>query len=140
MLNKVILQGRLTADPELKSTQSGVSVAQFTLAVERDYAKDGNKETDFIDIVAWRNTAEFVSRYFSKGKMMIVSGSLQKRSYENKDGDKRYVTEVVADNVYFAGDKVESNTQNGFSRGFNTANDTVDDFQVVEAEDEDLPF
>ncbi len=111
MLNKVILQGRLTADPELKMTNSGVSVTQFTLAVERDYQSNGKRETDFINVVAWKGTAEFASKYFSKGKMMLLSGRLEVRNYTAADGSKRYVTEVIADNVYFAGDKGESKAE-----------------------------
>ena len=140
MLNEIILQGRLTDNPELKTTQSGTNVTQFNLAVERDYSKDGNKETDFIPVVAWGKTAEFICRYFTKGRMLIAKGSLQIRKYQNKDGENRYATEVIADKVWFAGDKAEANTQNGFSKGFNTANDTAEDFQVVDEINEDLPF
>lgn len=102
MLNKMILMGRLTRDPELRRTGSGTAVTSFTLAVDRDF-KDhsGNKETDFIDVVAWRNTAEFVSRYFAKGRMAVVEGRLQIRDWQDKDGSKRRSAEVVADNVYF---------------------------------------
>lgn len=110
MLNDVKLCGRLTADPELKTTTGGHSVCSFSLAVERDYAKDGNRETDFIDIVAWRGTAEFISKFFAKGKMVIVSGSLQKEKYTANDGTNRYATKVVADKVWFAGDKSANNT------------------------------
>ena len=140
MLNEIILQGRLTDNPELKTTQSGTNVTQFNLAVERDYTKDGNKETDFIPVVAWGKTAEFICRYFTKGRMLIAKGSLQIRKYQNKDGENRRATEVIADKVWFAGDKAEANTQNGFSKGFNTANDTAEDFQVVDEINEDLPF
>lgn len=103
MLNHIVLMGRLTRDPELRRTGTGIAVASFTLAVDRDYApKDGGqRETDFIDIVAWRSTAEFVSKYFSKGRMAVVSGRLQIRPWEDKDGNKRRSAEVVADNVYF---------------------------------------
>lgn len=106
MLNKVILQGRLTKDPELKSTQSGTSVASFSLAVERDYKeKDGSKATDFLNIIAWRGTADFVAKYFHKGDMCLVEGSIQTRSYEDQNGQKRYVTEVIASGVNFCGGK-----------------------------------
>ena len=106
MLNKIILMGRLTRDPELRRTQSGTAVASFTLAVDRDYKpQDGERETDFIDVVAWRGTAEFVFKYFSKGRMAVVEGSLQVRDWTDKDGNKRRNTEVIADNVYFGDSK-----------------------------------
>ena len=106
MLNKIILMGRLTRDPELRRTQSGTAVASFTLAVDRDYKpQDGERETDFIDIVAWRGTGEFVSKYFTKGRMAVVEGRLQVRDWTDKDGNKRRSTEVVADNVYFGDNK-----------------------------------
>ena len=106
MLNKIILMGRLTRDPELRRTQSGTAVASFTLAVDRDYKpQDGEQETDFIDIVAWRGTGEFVSKYFTKGRMAVVEGRLQVRDWTDKDGNKRRSTEVVADNVYFGDSK-----------------------------------
>lgn len=115
MLNKVILQGRLTAEPELKATTSGVSVCSFTLAVDRSY---GDKQTDFINCVAWRNTAEFISKYFGKGKMMIAVGELQVRQYTVNDGSKRYATEVIVNEVNFAGDgnntKPAAETEQGF--------------------------
>ena len=101
MLNHIVLMGRLTADPILRRTSSGTAVAEFTLAVDRDYGKDSGKETDFITCVAWRGTAEFVSKYFSKGQMAVVSGRLQIRSWEGKDGKKQRSAEVVAENVYF---------------------------------------
>lgn len=102
MLNKIILMGRLTRDPELRRTQSGTAVASFTIAVDRDFkAQNGEKETDFIDIVAWRSTAEFVCKYFSKGRMAVVEGRLQIRDWTDRDGGKRRSAEVVADNVYF---------------------------------------
>lgn len=101
--NKVILVGNITADPELKQTQSGTSVCSFTIAVNRRFNKDGNNECDFINIVAWRQQAEFVSRYFKKGKPILVCGQLQTRSWTDKDGSKRYATEVIADEVSFVG-------------------------------------
>ena len=107
MLNRIILMGRLTRDPELRHTQTGTPVASFSLAVDRDF-KDkstGEKATDFIDIVAWRSTAEFVSRYFTKGRMAVVTGRLQVRDYTDRDGNKRTAAEVVADNVYFGDSK-----------------------------------
>ena len=105
MLNLIILQGRLTETPELKTTNSGKSVCSFSLAVERDFSTGGEKETDFINIVAWNKTAEFITKYFAKGKQMIVKGSLQVRKYQTQNGEKRNATEVIADNVYFSGDK-----------------------------------
>lgn len=112
MLNHIDLMGRLTANPELRRTGSGVAVTSFTLAVDRDFGpKDGGeKETDFIEIVAWRNTAEFVSKYFTKGRMAVVSGRLQIRNWTDKDGNKRKTAEVVADNCYF-GDSKRDGTQ-----------------------------
>ena len=107
MLNRIALMGRLTRDPELRHTQSGTAVASFSLAVERDF-KDkttGEKPTDFIDIVAWRQTAEFVSRFFTKGRMAVVEGRLQLRDWTDKDGNKRRTAEVIADNVYFGDSK-----------------------------------
>ena len=105
MLNRVTLMGRLVADPELRSTASNLSVCSFRIAVDRDYKKGDQKETDFIDIVAWRSTAEFVANYFNKGRMIAVDGRLQIRPWEDKDGNKRFATEVVADNVYFGDSK-----------------------------------
>lgn len=109
MYNRTILIGRLTADPELKQTPSGVAVTSFSLAVNRSYTpKGGEKQTDFIDIVAWRNTAEFVCRYFTKGKAILVEGSIQTRSYEDKNGNKRKAIEVVADSAHFVESKQNS--------------------------------
>ena len=102
MLNRIILMGRLTRDPELRRTGSGTAVTSFSLAVDRDFkSQSGEKETDFIDIVAWRNTAEFVSKYFTKGRMAVVEGRLQIRDWKDKDGNNRHSAEVVADNIYF---------------------------------------
>jgi len=102
MLNHIVLMGRMVRDPELRHTGTGTAVASFTLAVDRDFkSQDGQKETDFISCVAWRNTAEFVSKYFSKGRMAIVSGRLQMRSWTDKNGNKRVSAEIVADNIYF---------------------------------------
>ena len=103
MLNKIFLQGRLVADPELRHTPNGVAVASFRLAVDRDYKdkQTGEKQTDFINIVAWRQTGEFVSRFFSKGRLALVDGRLQIRDYTDRDGNRRTIAEVVADNVYF---------------------------------------
>lgn len=114
MLNKVLLQGRLVADPETRHTQNGTAVSSFRLAVDRDFKnQNGEKEADFINIVAWRSTAEFVGKYFEKGQMAIVDGRLQVRDYTDRDGNKRYVTEVVANSVYFAGNKPEQSNHGG---------------------------
>ena len=108
MLNSVCLMGRLGADPELKTTPSGVSVTSFRLAVERSYARDGERETDWISVVAWRQTAEFAARYFRKGAVMAVQGSLQTRQYTDREGNKRTVTEVVAERIFFGSSNAES--------------------------------
>lgn len=106
MLNHIVIMGRMVRDPELRRTGSGVAVASFTLAVDRDFTSKGNeKETDFIDCVAWRATGEFVSKYFTKGRMACVSGSLQLRDWTDKDGNKRRSAEVIAEHVYFADSK-----------------------------------
>ena len=108
MLNHIVLMGRLTRDPELRRTGSGIAVASFTLAVDRDFTAQGaERETDFVDIVAWRNTAEFVSKYFTKGRMAVVSGRLQTRNWTDKEGNKRKATEIVAESVYFGDSKRE---------------------------------
>ena len=116
MLNHIVLMGRLTRDPELRRTASGVAVATFSIAVDRDFSNSatGERETDFIDIVTWRNTAEFVSKYFTKGRMAVVSGRLQIRTWNDKEGNKRRSAEVIADNVYF-GDSRREGTENGFN-------------------------
>ena len=120
MLNHITIMGRLTRDPELRRTGSGIAVASFTVAVDRDFGgrDGGEKETDFIDCVAWRQTGEFVSKYFTKGRMIVVSGRLQIRSWTDKDGNKRRTAEVVADNCYFGDSKREGD--NGASFGGNT--------------------
>ena len=106
MLNKIILMGRLTHDPELRRTQNGTAVTGFSLAVERDFKdEDGKRATDFIDIVAWRSAAEFVAKYFTKGRMAVVEGRLQLRDWTDRDGNKRRTAEVIADNVYFGDSK-----------------------------------
>lgn len=130
MLNHVTLAGRLTADPELRRTQSGIAVASFNLAVDQDYkSQNGDRGVDFIPIVAWRNTAEFAEKYFTKGQMAIVSGRLTSRRYEDKNGNKRTAYEVVADHIYFAGSKQKSETD----AALQTFNDLPD-------EDDMLPF
>ena len=109
MLNRIVLMGRLTRDPELRRTQNGTAVTSFTLAVDRDFkSQSGEKETDFIDCVAWRNTAEFVSKYFTKGRLAVAEGRLQLRDWTDRDGNKRRSAEVVVDNVYFGESKRES--------------------------------
>ena len=120
MLNHIVLMGRLTRDPELRRTGSGIPVTTFALAVDRDFGSNketGEKETDFIDIVTWRNTAEFVAKYFTKGRMAVVSGRLQIRTWNDKDGNKRRSAEVVADNVYF-GDSRRDNAPGGFDQSY----------------------
>ena len=120
MLNHITIMGRLVRDPELRRTGSGVAVASFTVAVDRDFGgrDGGEKETDFIDCVAWRQTGEFVSKYFTKGRMIVVSGRLQIRSWNDKDGNKRRTAEVVADNCYFGDSKRDND--GGSSYGGNT--------------------
>ena len=117
MLNCITIMGRLTRDPELRRTGNGIAVASFTVAVDRDFAQDGKKETDFVDCVAWRQTGEFVSKYFKKGSMIVVKGRLQIRNWNDKDGNKRKSAEVVADNCYFGSTKSDSgysNSGNGY--------------------------
>ena len=119
MLNKIFLMGRLTRDPELRRTQTGTPVASFSLAVDRDF-KDkatGERSTDFIDVVAWRQTAEFVSRYFTKGRMAVVEGRLQIRDWTDKDGGKRRSAEVIADGIYFAGAKAAQPSEGNADEG-----------------------
>ena len=112
MFNRIILMGRLTKDPELKPTQSGVTMCRFSIAVDRAYSKGQEKQTDFFDITAWRQTAEFVSKYFSKGKCILIEGKLQNNNYTDQNGVKHYQNVVIADNVAFCGDK-SGNQQNG---------------------------
>lgn len=137
MLNHISIMGRLTRDPELRHTGSGIAVASFTLAVDRDFGNSatGEKETDFIDIVAWRNTAEFVSKYFTKGRMAIVAGRLQIRGWTDKDGNKRKTAEIVADNVYFGDSKTNATAS---APTYNSA--PTNNFEEIEEEDETLPF
>ena len=135
MLNKIVIQGRLCSTPELRRTQSGTAVTSFTMAVDRDFKnQSGEKETDFIDIVAWSNIAEFVSNYFKKGDMAIVSGRLQSRRWEDRDGNKRTAIEIVSENIYFCGPKKSQQEQN-----FNQLADAVDKFQEIEDQG-NLPF
>lgn len=148
MLNCAVIMGRLTADPELRTTTTGVSVTSFSVAVDRSYVRAGEeRQTDFINVVAWRQTAEFVTRYFHKGSMIAVQGSIQTRNYEDKTGAKRTAVEIVADNVSFCGSKNESGTGAAAAApaapaespapSFSTASAT--DFNAADMEDE-LPF
>lgn len=135
MLNHIVIMGRLTRDPELKQTGSGISVANFSVAVDRDFSKGEEKEVDFIDCVAWRHTGEFVSKYFTKGSLIVVSGRLQIRSYTDKDGNKRRAAEIVADNCYFGGSKGGDSAP---SRDNPAA--PASDFAMLEDDDAQLPF
>ena len=160
MLNHITIMGRLTRDPELRRTGSGIAVASFTVAVDRDFGgrDGGEKETDFIDCVAWRQTGEFVSKYFTKGRMIVVSGRLQIRSWTDKDGNKRRTAEVVADNCYFGDSKRDND--GGSAYGGNTyggnaysapagnnyggyaapASNPASDFAMLDDDDAQLPF
>lgn len=141
MLNTIAIMGRLTRDPELRQTSSNIPVVTFSLAVERDYKpKDGGeREVDFIDVTAWRNTAEFVSKYFSKGMLAVVQGRLQLRPWTDKDGNKRISAEVAADSVYFA-EKKKDSTNNGSVYAVNASLETVSGFEGLEENDDALPF
>ena len=141
MLNKVVIMGRFTKDPELRRTGSGTAVTSFSLACDRDFkSQSGDKETDFIEVVAWKNTAEFVSKYFSKGRMAVVEGRLQIRDWTDKDGGKRRSAEVVADNVYFA-DSKRSESNDNQKENFNALSGRVsDDFAPISEEDGEIPF
>ena len=137
MLNHITIMGRLTRDPELRRTGSGVAVTSFTIACDRDFGgQDGQKETDFIDVTAWRNTAEFVDKYFSKGRMAVVSGRLQIRSWTDKDGNKRKSAEVVAENVYFGDSKQNDST----SYSAPSAPAPASEFTMLDDDDAQLPF
>ena len=147
-LNKVILGGRLTSDVELKQTQSGVSVCSFSMAVNRKYAKDGEAQVDFIKCQAWRGTAEFISKYFRKGSSICIVGEIQARSWDDKNGQKRYAIEIVADEAHFVDGKGENTTpttnapQNGFSQATTAYVPdayTQPNFENVK-NDDDLPF
>ena len=149
MLNRVILMGRLVSDPELKTTTSGISVTSFRIAVDRSYVKAGaERQADFFDIVAWRNTAEFVCRNFSKGSLIAIDGQLQSRQYQAKDGTNRTVVEVVADNVSFTGERRDQNSYSQARDSYSQipaeptpsySTGSVDDFQEMPLDD-DLPF
>ena len=158
MLNHIVIMGRLTRDPELRRTGTGVAVASFTLAVDRDFGKNenGERETDFIDCVAWRQTGEFVSKYFTKGRMAVVSGRLQIRSWTDKEGNKRRTAEVVADNVYFGDSKRDDQGGSSYSGnsygnygsapaapaygGYSAPSAPASDFAMLDDDDAQLPF
>lgn len=143
MLNHITAMGRLTKDPELRYTQNQVSVASFTIACDRDYSGQGQeKQTDFIDCVAWRSTSEFVKKYFSKGRMIIVSGRLQSRKWTDKDNNKRTSWEIVADNCYF-GDSKKDGDSSGSTYNEQQAYNNMQQqsqFQELDEDDGDLPF
>ena len=158
MLNHIVLMGRLTRDPEFRRTPAGVAVATFSIAVDRDFSSgSGEKETDFIDIVTWRNTAEFVSRSFSKGRMIVVSGRLQIRTWNDKEGNKRRSSEVIADSVYFGDSKRDDQSTGSnpyptygtdYSQPTTAPQQPVSgyqqqqfsDYSVIEEEDGQLPY
>ena len=159
MLNKIFLMGRLTRDPELRRTGNGTAVASFTLAVDRDYkSQSGEKETDFIDVVAWRSTAEFVSKYFTKGRMAVAEGRLQIREWKDRDGNNRRTAEVVADNVYFGDSRRDAEGAGSYSAppaygsapayggpasyggGYAQASNEPSGFAEIDDQDGDLPF
>ena len=156
-MNNVSLMGRLTADPELKQTYNGVSVLSFCIAVDRPYSKDGNQQADFINVVAWRQTAEFVSKYFSKGQMIALEGCIQTRPYEDKNGNNRIAFEVIARRVCFCGGKSNDNRQatngnvtkdNSQPNNQSSPNikpdesdfDSLDGFEEIGTPDDNLPF
>ena len=151
MLNHIVIMGRLTRDPDLRRTGNGIAVASFTVAVDRDFGQSGQKETDFIDCVAWRQSGEFVSKYFTKGSMIVVSGRLQIRNWTDKDGGKRKSAEVVADNCYFGSAKEKSDSNYNIQGGMGnqtysqyTAPQPSDmpyaGFSVIDDDDAQLPF
>ena len=158
MLNHITIMGRLVRDPELRRTGSGIAVASFTVAVDRDFGgrDGGEKETDFIDCVAWRQTGEFVSKYFTKGRMIVVSGRLQIRSWNDKDGNKRRTAEVVADNCYFGDSKRDGESMGSYGGntyggnaygapapsygGYSAPAAPASDFAMLDDDDAQLPF
>ena len=150
MLNHITIMGRLVRDPELRRTGTGTPVASFTLAVDRDFGKNenGEKETDFIDCVAWRSTAEFVSKYFTKGRMAVAFGKLQIRNWTDNDGNKRRSAEVIADNVYFADSKKDDSGSYGQPTGSEQLYESMkngtfnagSDFAMLDGDDSALPF
>ena len=147
MLNNAVIMGRLVADPELRTTGSGISVSSFTVAVDRRFNRQGEeRQADFIDIIAWRQTAEFVCKYFRKGSMIAVQGYIQTRMYEDKNGNKRKAVEIVADNVSFCGSKTDSGSSpyprdNGFASAQPAPSySTADEGDFKEIPEDDLPF
>jgi len=154
MLNRIIIMGRLVRDPELRTTQSGIAVTSFTLAVDRDFKNrdSGEKSTDFIDVVAWRQTAEFVCKYFSKGRMAVAEGRLQIREWKDRDGNNRRTAEVVADNVYFGDSKRDNAGESGYSApsygggaysapaAYGAPAGEPSGFAEIDDQDGDLPF
>ena len=144
MLNHIVLMGRLTRDPELRYTGSNIPVASFTVAVDRDFGKGEERATDFINVVAWRQTGEFVSKYFTKGRMIVVSGRLQIRSWTDKEGNKRRTAEVVADNCYF-GDSNKREGDSSYSApaaygSYSAPAAPASDFAMLADDDAQLPF
>ena len=147
MLNHITIMGRLTRDPELRRTGSGIAVASFTVAVDRDFGgrDGGEKETDFVDCVAWRQTGEFVSKYFAKGRMIVVDGRLQIRKYTDKDGNKRTAAEILADHCYFGDSKngeqkVPQSQTEYYSPAYTAMKEGTSDYAMLEGEDSQLPF
>ena len=161
MLNRIVIMGRLTRDPELRRTQNGTAVTSFSVAVDRDFKsrESGEKATDFIDVVAWRQTAEFVCQYFTKGRMAVVEGRLQIRDWKDKDGNNRRSAEVVADNIYFGDSKRDNadggsfNQSQGYAQSFNqvpqqqpayqapqNVSAASSDFSMLSDDDPELPF
>ena len=145
MLNNAVIMGRLVAQPELRTTGSGISVTSFTVAVDRRFVKQGEeRQADFIDVIAWRQSAEFVCKYFSKGSMIAVQGSIQTRTYEDKDGNKRKAVEIVADNVIFCGSKNDNaaHDQNASAPApaYVAAAVAADDFKEIPEPEDDLTF
>ena len=149
MLNRAILMGRIIKSPELKTTPNGVSVIQISIAVDRDYTPKGQeKQTDFINVVAWRGTADFIAKHFEKGQLIALTGSIQTRSYTDNQGNKRSITEVIADQAYFAGSKKESGNLASRESGADTVPayesrlpaDALGDFEEIDTDDSELPF
>lgn len=151
-MNKVFLMGRLTADPEMRQTPAGVTVTSFTIAVDRRFSKDGQRQTDFIRCTAWRQQAEFICKYFKKGSMICVIGNIQTRSWDGQDGKKQFSTDIVVDEVHFTGSRAETGTsggsaQGGFEQAQPQSNGAVPDFDsfdamgfIADASEDDLPF
>lgn len=135
MLNVVVIMGRLTANPELRTTSGGISVSSFSVAVDRAYQSNGERQTDFINCVAWRSNADFITKYFTKGQMIAIRGTLQQNSYTDKDGNKRTTYDVVVEQAQFCGSKQEKAEPN-----INLADVDTSEFDEISTEDDDLPF